>query len=221
MMIAAGDTHGDSTSNSNHLSIVTSGVDGSGNSTPSVPASAPVAGSASSQTFEQQLACSDCSTMIGGYEQLPDGFGPGGKSTSPSTSPGVAGNRSLRARSKLAGAGIRRASTYVWGRSSVFIKALSSADELPGGGQLQQQQAVPGAWESDMDTGSTKTDDAVSIQGPVPPHAPLAAPQETVLEPVLRPVLSPRSSKKSPAAMRLHAARELVMTEKNFVDNLF
>ncbi|KAJ1767390.1 hypothetical protein LPJ69_000503 [Coemansia sp. RSA 1752] len=222
MMIASGDPHGDSASASNHLSIVTSGVDGVVSSPVSVPASAPLAGSASSQTFEQQLACSDCSTMVGGHELLLDALGPAGRSTSPSTSPGAAGNRSLRARSKLAGAGIRRASTYVWGRSSVFIKALSSADELPGSGLPQlQQQPGPGAWESDMDTGSTKTDDAASIQGPAPPHASLAAHQETAPDPVPRPVTSPRSSKKSPAAMRLHAARELVMTEKNFVDNLF
>ncbi|KAJ2500822.1 hypothetical protein GGH96_002461 [Coemansia sp. RSA 1972] len=223
MMIASGDPHGDSASASNHLSIVTSGVDGVVSSATSVPSSAPLAGSASSQTFEQQLACRDYSTMAGGHELL-DVLGSAGRSTSPSTSPGAGGNRSLRARSKLAGAGIRRASTYVWGRSSVFIKALSSADELPGSGLPQpqlQQQPGPGAWESDMDTGSTKTDDAASIQGPAPPHAPLAAHQETTPDPVPRPVTSPRSSKKSPAAMRLHAARELVMTEKNFVDNLF
>ncbi|KAJ2062244.1 hypothetical protein GGH13_006479, partial [Coemansia sp. S155-1] len=47
-----------------------------------------------------------------------------------SASPGVVGNRSLRVRSKLASVGIRRASTYVWSRSSVFMRGLASTDEL-------------------------------------------------------------------------------------------
>ncbi|PIA12787.1 hypothetical protein COEREDRAFT_83911 [Coemansia reversa NRRL 1564] len=139
-------------------------------------------------------------------------------------SPDVSSSRSLRARSKLAGVGIRRASTYMWNRSSVFVRTLSSTDELPGSSYpLQQPGSSGGVWESDMDTGSTKTDDSASQNGAAAlPTLALAyqincAPKP----PALPPVVPLRPSKKSPAAMRLHAARELVMTEKNFVDNLF
>ncbi|KAJ2361487.1 hypothetical protein H4S01_005241 [Coemansia sp. RSA 2610] len=233
MMIASGGGQSDLELNPGALTIITSDNISASSPTTPVPASAPIARSATSQTFEQHLTSSDSSTMIGGsesaaFEQPLDGLGLAGRRTSPSTSPGVPGNRSLRARSKLAGAGIRRASTYVWGRSSVFIKALSSTDELPVSAQLQpppppqqQQHPGPGAWESDVDTGSTKIDEATSLQGPVVAPVLADTPPEAAPEPIPRPVSSARPSKRSPAAMRLHASRELVMTEKNFVDNLF
>ncbi|KAJ2377477.1 hypothetical protein H4S02_007637 [Coemansia sp. RSA 2611] len=232
-MIASGGGQSDLELNPGALTIITSDNISASSPTTPVPASAPIARSATSQTFEQHLTSSDSSTMIGGsesaaFEQPLDGLGLAGRRTSPSTSPGVPGNRSLRARSKLAGAGIRRASTYVWGRSSVFIKALSSTDELPVSAQLQpppppqqQQHPGPGAWESDVDTGSTKIDEATSLQGPVVAPVLADTPPEAAPEPIPRPVSSARPSKRSPAAMRLHASRELVMTEKNFVDNLF
>ncbi|KAJ2613658.1 hypothetical protein H4S08_002092 [Coemansia sp. RSA 1365] len=143
---------------------------------------------------------------------------------SPAVSPDVSSSRSLRARSKLAGVGIRRASTYVWSRSSVFVRTLSSSDELPGSNYpLQQPGFSGGAWESDMDAGSTKTNDSSSQNGAAAlPTLALAHQINCAPKPsALPPVDSLRQSKKSPAAMRLHAARELVMTEKNFVDNLF
>ncbi|KAJ2633337.1 hypothetical protein H4R22_000525 [Coemansia sp. RSA 1290] len=219
MMIASGSSHADAASASPALSIVTSPPI----ETPSlsIPASAPVDKLESARTFDEQPAgrtplSIDRADSSG--EKPLDGFGL--SFPSPSTSPGIASNRSLRTRSRLAGAGIRRASTYVWGRSSVFIKALSSAEELPGS-TLQQQQAAAGTCESDMDTGSTKTDDASSFKGPLAQSASVAHKHEPTPEPVAGFVAPVHTFKKSPAAMRLHAARELVMTEKNFVDNLF
>ncbi|KAJ2077250.1 hypothetical protein H4R24_005242 [Coemansia sp. RSA 988] len=142
----------------------------------------------------------------------------------PSASPEVPSSRSLRARSKLAGVGIRRASTYVWSRSSVFVRTLSSTDELPGNNTPPLQPGSSGgAEESDMDSRSTKTEDSFCQNGATAlPLLPPTRQMSCVSTPsVLPPAISLRPSKKSPAAMRLHAARELVMTEKNFVDNLF
>ncbi|KAJ2159424.1 hypothetical protein GGF46_003023 [Coemansia sp. RSA 552] len=234
-----------------HLSIDTSGVSGkdpglysSGDSpTTLAPVSAPVAGSAAPHVFEHQRPQRfvDEAPAKGGDDERTtrsqDTADLDEKSSPLLTSPGAMGSRSFRARSKLAGVGIRRASTYVWGRSSVFIRALSSTDELPGNGALapSQQplpqplppQPAPGAWESDMDTGSTKTEDTSSHSGPAVPAAAAAAAasapaqQESTASPASQPAASARRFAKSPAAMRLHAARELVMTEKNFVDNLF
>ncbi|KAJ2453443.1 hypothetical protein EV183_002196 [Coemansia sp. RSA 2336] len=221
MMIASGSSHADAASASPALSIVTSPHIETDDSL-SVPASAPVGKLESARTFDQQPAgrtpLSFDRTDASGEKQ--EGFGL--SFPSPSTSPGIASNRSLRTRSRLAGAGIRRASTYVWGRSSVFIKALSSSEELPGN-PLQQQQQQPAAatCESDIDTGSTKTDDASSFKGPLVQSASAAHKREPTPEPVPGFVVPTHASKRSPAAMRLHAARELVMTEKNFVDNLF
>ncbi|KAJ2808037.1 hypothetical protein H4R20_001027 [Coemansia guatemalensis] len=141
-----------------------------------------------------------------------------------SASPDVPSSRSLRARSKLAGVGIRRASTYVWNRSSVFVRTLSSTDELPGSNAPPHLPGVSGgACESDMDAGSTKTEDSTSQNSAaaLPTLAPTHKMNSAPNPPPLPPAILQRPSKKSPAAMRLHAARELVMTEKNFVDNLF
>ncbi|KAJ2378560.1 hypothetical protein GGI05_006716, partial [Coemansia sp. RSA 2603] len=148
------------------------------------------------------------------------------------------GSRSLRVRSKLAGVGIRRASTYVWNRSSVFMRSLSSAEELPGSPTQQQDkhrqkpqspqlqphlplQASEKNSEPELGKGFEDSTDrmdtrpAESISSDVGTTDALQVPETEVV-----PVAS-LLSKKSPAAMRLHAVRELVMTEKNFVDNLF
>ncbi|KAJ2656735.1 hypothetical protein IWW48_004868 [Coemansia sp. RSA 1200] len=148
-----------------------------------------------------------------------------------SASLGVGNTRSLKSRSRLAGVGIRRASTYVWNRSSVFMRSLSSADELPVSPELKQPQQQQqyhksqnaNLWETDADTGSTKTeehlDDSYVDKGPEL-HV-TAADSEHTASSKSQPSLVTLAHKRSPAAMRLHAARELVMTEKNFVDNLF
>ncbi|KAJ2848852.1 hypothetical protein IWW36_003040 [Coemansia brasiliensis] len=223
MMIASGNGHADAASASPALSIITSPHIEADSPTMSVPASAPVGKSESAGTFDEQSTSNNCRTPLNferaTSEKPLEGFGL--SFPSPSTSPGTTGNRSLRTRSRLAGAGIRRASTYVWGRSSVFIKALSSTEELPGSTLQQQQQALTGTCESDMDTGSTKTDDASSFKGPLALSTSAAHKREPTPEPATGFVAPVHISKKSPAAMRLHAARELVMTEKNFVDNLF
>ncbi|KAJ2678258.1 hypothetical protein GGI25_002430 [Coemansia spiralis] len=157
-------------------------------------------------------------------------------------SPGAKSVRSLRSRSRLASVGIRRASTYVWSRSSVFMRSLASADELPTNTeQLQQQQELlqpsqlsqqqpqlqlnqnGGSWGNDTDTGSTKTEANLENEHGTKFTKDMGlannAEEHTVAKVPPPPVLP--SHKRSPAAMRLHAARELVMTEKNFVDNLF
>ncbi|KAJ2210695.1 hypothetical protein EV179_006053 [Coemansia sp. RSA 487] len=148
-----------------------------------------------------------------------------------SISLGVGNARSLRSRSKLASVGIRRASTYVWNRSSVFMRSLSSADELPASPELKQppQQSQfqkpqnANSWETDADTGSTKTEEPFDGE-PVDKGSTTQAAVDNVEQAVSsksQHASAVLARKKSPAAMRLHAARELVMTEKNFVDNLF
>ncbi|KAJ1799813.1 hypothetical protein LPJ59_001566 [Coemansia sp. RSA 2399] len=152
-----------------------------------------------------------------------------------SISLGVSNARSLRTRSKLASVGIRRASTYVWNRSSVFMRSLSSADELPASPELkqppqQQQQQLQkpqnaSSWETDADTGSTKTeehlDGELADKGPEHHAVVDGGLEKDVPSKAQQYSSAALARRKSPAAMRLHAARELVMTEKNFVDNLF
>ncbi|KAJ1731215.1 hypothetical protein LPJ61_002643 [Coemansia biformis] len=183
------------------LTIDTSGDGGGGGRdglAPAVPGSAPAAESATAQSFDQQPA-SACSSPPAGHDE----------SRSPSAEKGsspvtVAGARSLRARSRLAGVGLRRASTYMWERSSVLVRALSSTDELPG--SAGPHTPVPGAPEAG----------AEARAGPEPDGARGPTAAELDREPV-----AARALHKSPGAMRLHAVRELVTTEKNFVDNLF
>ncbi|KAJ2553359.1 hypothetical protein EV175_002971, partial [Coemansia sp. RSA 1933] len=154
---------------------------------------------------------------------------------------GANNSRSLRSRSKFAGVGIRRASTYVWNRSSVFMRSLSSADELPASPELKQPQPQPhqpplqqhqlqkpqnaSSWETDADTGSTKTEehlDGESADKGPKLHVAVDSMEKNIFSKPQQPSSSAAlARRKSPAAMRLHAARELVMTEKNFVDNLF
>ncbi|KAJ2790907.1 hypothetical protein H4R21_006417, partial [Coemansia helicoidea] len=112
------------------LTISTPGSGGAGRSDgdePPVPVSAPVAESDVTQSLERQPGGTSSSAPAAHESE----------SAEKAESPGVvAGSRSLRARSRLAGVGLRRASTYMWERSSVLVRALSSTDELPGGGQL-------------------------------------------------------------------------------------
>ncbi|KAJ1896357.1 hypothetical protein LPJ66_004041 [Kickxella alabastrina] len=147
------------------------------------------------------------------------------------------GNRLLRARSKLAGVGIRRASTYVWSRSSVFMRSLSVSDDIPNSlsqtqsqpqtqlqeqAQPQPQQQLPDrAGEADAVFGSTKITENTEPQGGGLATSDTTTRMDALPTDTRRVSAVPPSYKKSPAAMRLHAARELVMTEKNFVDNLF
>ncbi|KAJ2000637.1 hypothetical protein H4R26_004521 [Coemansia thaxteri] len=140
------------------------------------------------------------------------------------TLPGVLGNRSLRVRSRLASVGIRRASTYVWTRSSVFMRSLSSAEELNSGQHSRSVDTV--ADTVGADSGSETAQESAGTSG-TPSHNSESAsmgvePTKTDPETFTPPAPVPLPVVKTPpAVMRLHAARELVMTEKNFVDNLF
>ncbi|KAJ2588210.1 hypothetical protein H4R99_007880, partial [Coemansia sp. RSA 1722] len=221
------------------------------------PSSAPISGPSSSFPAMQPIERSRTSTLMSAHEsdkadRSQKGTSSMDKSDSQASSPG---SRSLRVRSRLAGVGIRRASTYVWNRSSVFMRSLSSADDLPE--SPIQQKAQEHGWHEHQPphqelhqehhrrpTEDTRLAPGTQIHLPDPAQAEddaaaPAAPAEsseksaaaTLSEPLSSPVPAPApalssiprpvASKKSPAAMRLHAARELVMTEKNFVDNLF
>ncbi|KAJ2867463.1 hypothetical protein FB639_004941, partial [Coemansia asiatica] len=97
------------------------------------PSSAPISGPSSTFAGIQTVERSRTSTALSAQEPekaeaLQRGTVLMEKSDSQASSPG---SRSLRMRSRLAGVGIRRASTYVWSRSSVFMRSLSSADDLP------------------------------------------------------------------------------------------
>ncbi|KAJ2910117.1 hypothetical protein GGI21_001193 [Coemansia aciculifera] len=198
------------------LTIVTSNAKGSfkygspGSSSLVSPAlaSAPVTGSAGRFGSTAQIAnTTGAQDMTAAAESTE-------RESANSSSPGVVGNRSLRVRSKLASVGIRRASTYVWSRSSVFMRGLASADEL-----TSSQSPLP--TEDAMDDNIPA--DILSIE----PHLSAAGstdvgPASTELDSAMTSSSAVAlASKSAPAVMRLHAARELVMTEKNFVDNLF
>ncbi|KAJ2643159.1 hypothetical protein GGF44_001307, partial [Coemansia sp. RSA 1694] len=144
--------------------------------------------------------------------------------SSHSASTTVIGNRSLRVRSKLAGVGIRRASTYVWGRSSMFMRGLASADELSSCQSLQLAEHAVDAAVTDVPADAAQAlTDAFSIDQHLSGSGSAeTGPSSTELDSTTSSSLTmPLMSKSAPAVMRLHAARELVMTEKNFVDNLF
>ncbi|KAJ2844342.1 hypothetical protein J3B02_004992, partial [Coemansia erecta] len=221
------------------------------------PSSAPISGPSSTFAGIQTVERSRTSTALSAQEPekaeaLQRGTVLMEKSDSQASSPG---SRSLRMRSRLAGVGIRRASTYVWSRSSVFMRSLSSADDLPES-PLQQkahehslhdqphqphQPHPTDAINKTADAQSTFPEPLlVPMQGTgsdalMPNDPDVASPAQTPETPSVAsaagsspaPVAATTSiptlvaSKKSPAVMRLHAARELVMTEKNFVDNLF
>ncbi|KAJ2409875.1 hypothetical protein H4218_005418 [Coemansia sp. IMI 209128] len=234
-MIAANQTSGPA--DATRLTVVTSGSQGlfkygssSGSTLSPALASAPVAGTAGMLGSATHIVGATDSTSLDTY---PDGSQDmataveGAERDSPrSTSSGVVGNRSMRVRSKLASAGIRRASTYVWSRSSVFMRGLASTDELS-----SCQHLLPS--EVTLDASVTSTDISVDVvqastdtssveprnsrsgsveEGSTSAELDMATRSSLVIPPV---------SKSAPAVMRLHAARELVMTEKNFVDNLF
>ncbi|KAI8323960.1 hypothetical protein GQ54DRAFT_84774 [Martensiomyces pterosporus] len=133
------------------------------------------------------------------------------------SSTGIIGNRSLRTRSKFATVGIRRASTYVWSRSSVFMRALSSTDELS-----NYQQQSHSSWEvADVELTSAKAADTAETQSVGRVNSSASDQIEPAAGDILPIPATQPTTRKSPAAMRLHAARELVITEKNFVDNMF
>lgn len=159
-------------------------------------------------------------------------------------SPGILGGRSFRERSKLASAGIRRASTYVWNRSSVFMRNLSSTEELTSSDRQSRPanssvSGVSSTFNDEPDDSSkggsdylglaatadrkntspatTKMEDLTATKS----CDPLASEEITIPQAPPPPPLPPLPLTKSPAIMRLNAARELVMTEKNFVGNLF
>ncbi|KAJ2765518.1 hypothetical protein IWQ56_004066, partial [Coemansia nantahalensis] len=188
------------------LTISTPGSGGAGRSDgdePPVPVSAPVAESDVTQSLERQPGGTSSSAPAAHESE----------SAEKAESPGVvAGSRSLRARSRLAGVGLRRASTYMWERSSVLVRALSSTDELPGGGQLALAAGAEGG------AGGTEADGnaaAARLQQPRP-HQPQHDSHHSTATGHHYQRLQ-----RSPGAMRQHAVRELVTTEKNFVDNLF
>ncbi|KAJ1817853.1 hypothetical protein LPJ75_001608 [Coemansia sp. RSA 2598] len=224
------------------------------------PSSAPISGPSPGFSGIQPIERSRTNTALSVQEAekadgLPMGAALMDKSDSQASSPG---SRSLRVRSRLAGVGIRRASTYVWNRSSVFMRSLSSADDLPESPlhqkaqehnwreqiqqqQQHQQQHPAEATSKAADAQSSPTEPALMadagsgmptsgeadatghVQAPDASAAALAtwSSSEPAAAAAASPIPAPIALKKSPAVMRLHAARELVMTEKNFVDNLF
>ncbi|KAJ2719003.1 hypothetical protein GGI07_005474 [Coemansia sp. Benny D115] len=232
-MIASGSSTLRAGSNPGNLTIITSERHNSlrqhsfGDQSPSsYPSSAPAGELATAFGFNSRLeggrSSSGSSAALVSqdgdrYAQRQKSTDSSDKSDAPAASPG---SRSLRVRSKLAGVGIRRASTYVWNRSSVFMKSLSSADDLP---DSQQQSQGDRVLEADADSRSTRTQGSAESQTSDLSPSDMAAQRMSHPAEVTQPRVSavPVSLKKSPAAMRLHATRELVMTEKNFVDNLF
>ncbi|KAJ2754344.1 hypothetical protein GGI19_002467 [Coemansia pectinata] len=190
-------------------------------------ASAPVAGTAGRFGSATEIVGITDSTSHALSAQDMAAAAEGAERDSPqSASPGVVGNRSLRVRSKLASVGIRRASTYVWSRSSVFMRGLASTDELSSCQHLPPTEITLDVTATATDTPTDPAQVPIDASSIEPRNSRSGSvevgPTSAELDAAVRssPVM-PLISKSAPAVMRLHATRELVMTEKNFVDNLF
>ncbi|KAJ2742478.1 hypothetical protein GGI20_004452 [Coemansia sp. BCRC 34301] len=240
-MIAADQARGSTSGSSgaSALTVVTSdakrsftyGLPGSNVLSPAL-ASAPVTGTAGRVGFTTLPAKSADTT---GTQMPPDSRTLDAQDTasaaegaerelSHSASPGTVGSRSLRARSRLASVGIRRASTYVWSRSSVFMRGLASTDELSScqGFQPTEQATDAVATNAPIDVVQALTDFSSTDLRPLGSGSTETGPTSTEFDSATSSSLTiPMVPKSAPAVMRVHAARELVMTEKNFVDNLF
>ncbi|KAJ1950003.1 hypothetical protein EC988_004551, partial [Linderina pennispora] len=132
---------------------------------------------------------------------------------------------SQRMRSKLESIGMKRSSTYGWGRSSMFLRSPPSAEDLnaneaqkPSDGAADDKAAV--ATVAAPAATTTAGDGQAKENGPQP--RPSKEQESDTTSPMIQPVMIAKPvARKTPAAMRMHSARELVITEKNFVDHLF
>ncbi|KAJ2730330.1 hypothetical protein IW152_005315, partial [Coemansia sp. BCRC 34962] len=238
-MIAANQSSGPAVdvSDAPKLTVVTSGSKGlfkhgpsSGSMLSPALASAPVAGTACMLgPATHAVGATDSTGPDTNLESSQDmtTAAEGAERDSPrSVSSGVVGNRSMRARSRLASAGIRRASTYVWSRSSVFMRGLASTDELSSCQHLLPSEVTLDVTATPADVSVDPIQASTDTSSAEPRNSRTGSEEEgstsAELDTTTRSSLAlPLVSKSAPAVMRLHAARELVMTEKNFVDNLF